>query len=123
MSLTDAQEHVIMQLAQLYAMEHLPIGLLETHFESQVDLVTRGLVLSLRAFALADDGPRFHETHVWKEYRFPWYTPKWLRRRRTITREITLTFQGKVIYPEQRMIDKLGKGSRIVEFYTGGARP
>lgn len=122
-AITEAQEHVVMQLAMLYQQQHLPIGLINRQFETFITLELEQLVLSLRAFALADDGERFHETHTWEQYRFPWYTPRWLRRRRTTTKTITLTYQGKVIYPEQRVISELGRGVRIVEFYTHGETP
>ena len=122
----DAQvkaERIIMPLVQLYVQQSLPAGLILHGIESQIDLYTRDLVLALRAFALGEEGPRIHEEHEWFEYRFPWYTPQWLRRRRTKRRTITLTFQGKVIYPEQRIVSELGPGQRGVEAYVYGPRP
>lgn len=122
--LTDAQEHVMMRLVQLYSQQVLPAGLINRAFETHVDLFSRDLVLQLRAFAIGDEGPQLFEKHEWEQYRFPWYTPKWLRRRRTTKKTITLTFQGKVIYPEQRVVPvELGKPTGIVEFYVWGEKP
>lgn len=125
--LTEYQaERVLMELVQVYCQQRLPAGVIWRDggiLESHVDLVTQDLVLGLRAFVLGESGPTLEETHEWIEYRFPRYIPRWLRRRWSKVQTIHLTMKGKIVYPEQRIIDKLGPGSRVVELVDYSRRP
>lgn len=116
-------EKVVVPLVQLYAQQHIHPAVAIDGISAHVDFLTQDLVLTLRAYVMGDEGPRLGQRYVWNEYKFPWYTPRWLRRRRTTERIIDCSWQGRVIYPEARIIPDLGTGRRVVEFYQYGPTP
>lgn len=111
-------QHLLAEVLQVYASEHVPQGVFERAVDVRVpiDSVARSVVASLRGYVLGKQGERIELEKVVAVPRFPRYVPKWLRRRWTAYQTIHAWATPTVTWPEADIpAEWLGEPRRFFE--------
>lgn len=116
------EDTLLLELQALYSSYQLPAGLVQYAKFDVARTVIGTLHATLMTYALSDQAGPVEESYVqWSAARFPRWMPKWLRRRWSSDRTVTLSVTPRYIYPEANVIiPDLGKSRRITMHYLKG---
>jgi len=95
-------ESVTLRLMEEEATLRLPLGLFDRRFSvtAIAEGVASDLVARIRVRVLSEQaGPIAEDRVVYDAVNFPWWIPKWLRRRWTRTKTLTLRVRPVWTYP------------------------
>lgn len=111
-------EQVILRRLAVAVAQQLPSGVMDLKLEAQMERIRHvgeHLVVQLRAYVLTEKaGPVQEDFTVRDVAVFPWWIPKWLRRRWTKTETFTLSVQPAYAYPSSSLkVPDIGEPVRI----------